>query len=164
VCAYIDGGIATATPYGPCGVLTNLSPSAIAQNSSQLLTLWVGNCGDNGCITVDSHFYVRDIQIWTCSTPWKGPCTGPVIQSNNDGPGHIFAWVDDLYNKIKNAILPAAHADWFNPPYSGFDWNRPPRSYGSTGSNSAHDCVGGDSARRNRRLCSDWPMMAWGSF
>ena len=47
---------------------------------------------------------------------------------------------------------------------SGFDWNRPPQSYGDMGSNSAHDCVGGGPARRNCRLCSDWPMMAWGSF
>jgi hypothetical protein len=46
----------------------------------------------------------------------------------------------------------------------GFDWNRPPRSYGSSGSNFVRRGVSGGPGRRNRRLCSDWPVVSWGSF
>ena len=122
VCAYIDGGIATATPYGPCGVVTGLSSGALNQWANNL-ALWLGsfNCSSPAslCLANDIDFYVRDIQLWMCSTPFTAACFGTVITSSAEEPKKYATWRDRVFEAIKSWLISPAFADVFDAPIKG---------------------------------------------
>jgi hypothetical protein len=125
MCGYLDGGIATATPVG-CSGPFSISNSDYSAQFANSLTNWVGFCDpsdpNHNCITTNSHMYIRDIQGWTCSTPWNGPCTGSLITSMNEEtkPRH-FAWLGRIGDYLRALLVTPARADGFDRPF-GQTW------------------------------------------
>jgi hypothetical protein len=106
-CVYLDGNIATHTPT-TCG-----TQPISSLNYGNSLTFWIGMCAldqaGSPCITQNFFWYLSDVQVWTCSTPWAA-CTGTVITSQNE-PTTRFAWLRRAIGRRENLLVMPAKAD-----------------------------------------------------